>query len=1090
MRMGWRTLLVRTPVVLALVLIVLLAVLYQWWTNPRAVRQMLLEGLSERFPGSSVRVESAQLRLLGGVSFHDLRLARRDGLDASDFLYVPSGIIYHDKERLLDGRFSIRKLELNRPRLRLIRERDGSCNLQALGGPIDLHERLPTIVLHQATVQIEDQGAAPGVPLLELRDLDITIVNDPLPTVIVEGKGTSDVAGPLHFKITADRVAESLELAVQLKAIPMSSELIRRVALLAPASEEHLRGVRGTAGLEAEVHVDPRAATTVGFDLRGRLDHGEIVHRRLPLPLEKAFVTFTATNRIVPESTWPRSPLGVYVPAFHLEAQTGPTRMQLDVVGIAIPDKCEALDSHELCAAIDGKIENLEVTEKVTAALPEQVQEVEPNFQPRGPVNVTHTFRRVNDSAWNSRWLLDLAGISVRYHEMPYRIRAVRGTIDRVNSQAGHPVLSVDLSGRMAGAAVRLTGGMAGPTPSAIDFRFGGDNLTVEEELIEALPPETRARARQFHPAGRFGLDVRIRRKPGSAVYDNGYLLLFRDGSFHYDQFPYTLHQVTGELEVWTNGKGKSRWETRQLRGRHQGAVIQLEARNVAAGERLDQWSWSKIQTPAHPSTAMAPTRTVDAVQVRMRGTAVPVDRELEESLAPESIPGRRTLLKSWQTLNPTGTLNFAAEVVDLPELPNAVSVGLALSGCCIRPHFFELPLEQLKATVQYSQGQVHLHDIEAQQTAAGGEPPGRLQIPEGVVYCKPDGGFQVRLNRLHVRDMPTHSKDDAEPGFIQALPPSLRRIVETIQLRGVFNLTTALVIETREGGAPPAVWWDGGMGLSNGQVNLGVEVTGITGQVSCTGQHNGQTLEVAFGNVLLDQGTILKQPFRHLQGVFEVPRDQHDRVQIRNLKASLFGGVMAGEGYLRFAPNFHYDFMLKALQLDLEAFGRHNFPAAGAELQGQATAALHLVGDGVNLSDLRGNGRIDIPNGRLYRLPWMLDLLKTISLRVPDQVAFTEARMTFALEGPRMVVEELKLVGNPVSLRGEGTVNLDGSNLTLDFFVDWGKILPPGFQDLTRWFGDQLFKIKARGSVGEVRYEKELIPSMMAPLKQVITGK
>ena len=60
-------------------------------------------------------LEKARLRLLGGILVHDLRMARSTGLDRPDFLYVPSAVIYHDKEQLLDGKLSIRKVELTRP---------------------------------------------------------------------------------------------------------------------------------------------------------------------------------------------------------------------------------------------------------------------------------------------------------------------------------------------------------------------------------------------------------------------------------------------------------------------------------------------------------------------------------------------------------------------------------------------------------------------------------------------------------------------------------------------------------------------------------------------------------------------------------------------------------------------------------------------------------------------------------------------------------------------------------------------------------------------------------------------------------------
>ena len=75
--------------------------------------------------GANVTVESARLRLLGGTAVSELRMARRDDADMTNFLHVPSAVIYHDKEHLLGGRLAIRKMELERPRLRVVRDADG-----------------------------------------------------------------------------------------------------------------------------------------------------------------------------------------------------------------------------------------------------------------------------------------------------------------------------------------------------------------------------------------------------------------------------------------------------------------------------------------------------------------------------------------------------------------------------------------------------------------------------------------------------------------------------------------------------------------------------------------------------------------------------------------------------------------------------------------------------------------------------------------------------------------------------------------------------------------------------------------------------
>src|SRR4051812_4957373 len=195
--MTWRKWLVRGLVFSVLGSILFAGLLYQAWTNPAATRRQLLDKLGLRFAGAAVSIESAHLRLFGGIAVSELRMARRDDFDRTDFLYVPSAVIYHDKEHLLEGKVGIRKVELDRPRLRVIREHDGRWNLAGLLRPPPEGERMPTVVIKRGTILLEDRTAPPGTPLLEINDVSLRAINDPLPVVTVEGSGQTDVAGPV-----------------------------------------------------------------------------------------------------------------------------------------------------------------------------------------------------------------------------------------------------------------------------------------------------------------------------------------------------------------------------------------------------------------------------------------------------------------------------------------------------------------------------------------------------------------------------------------------------------------------------------------------------------------------------------------------------------------------------------------------------------------------------------------------------------------------------------------------------------------------------------------------------------------------------
>src|SRR5262249_11783624 len=153
---------------------------------------------------------------------------------------------------------------------------------------------------------------------------------------------------------------------------------------------------------------------------------------------------------------------------------------------------------------------------------------------------------------------------------------------------------------------------------------------------------------------------------------------------------------------------------------------------------------------------------------------------------------------------------------------------------------------------------------------------------------------------------------------------------------------------------------------------------------------------------------------------------------------------------------------------------------SVGADVSGAAEAALSLYGEGGDVSSLRGGGNLEVRNGKLYKLPLLLDLLKWLGLQRPDRTAFEDVRVRFGIDGDRVIVQDLDLVGNAISLRGQGTVGLYGDNLNLDLNTDWarlGQLLPPGISAWPRSLSDMLLKIRVRGSVRDIRFEQELVP-------------
>src|SRR5438309_2046734 len=209
---------------------------------------------------------------------------------------------------------------------------------------------------------------------------------------------------------------------------------------------------------------------------------------------------------------------------------------------------------------------------------------------------------------------------------------------------------------------------------------------------------------------------------------------------------------------------------------------------------------------------------------------------------------------------------------------------------------------------------------------------------------------------------------------LLRALPLELRKICLALQVQEPFDLALNrfVVDPTASEDHSPHLFWDGAVTLRDATVQAGVPLTKLTGEATCVGQYSARHLQALYGNLDFKTVTILKQPFRNLQGNFYIPRETLDVLAFTGLTADVFGGKVYGETSLEFGPTMHYALKLSAANVKLEDFGRANL-GASAPLSGLTYGDLYLEGRGSDVENLRGRGRIDVPSGRLYNLPAFL---------------------------------------------------------------------------------------------------------------------
>ncbi|HYT95064.1 MAG TPA: hypothetical protein VEL76_40480, partial [Gemmataceae bacterium] len=551
--MSWRKLLVRGLVFSVIGGCIAVVLLYQRWTDPAVVRAQVIAKLQELFPGANISLDSARLHLFGGIVLSELRLTRRDDPEQLEFAHIPTAVLYHDKEHLLDGQFSFRKVVLTQPRVRVQRGRDGRWNLEGLTSVQPSAGAHPTVVVEQGTLILEDCLAHPGMPPVEINDVNLTLLNDPPEIINIEGSGTSEIAGMLQLRGSWERQSHAASFSVQVAGLRLTPLLVQRAAAYCRDRTLAALHLDGLADLKAELDYQPGSGRPFSYDIQGSIRAGKVRHPRLPLPWENLQASARCTNG--------------HLTVDHLTADSGATRLELLKGAAQLPNidqDCEiAVTVHHL--PLDGNL---------CACLPEGMQNLFRDFQPSGPASVTaHVVRQAGQ--WHrQQYTLAPEGIRVCYRHFKYPAENITGS---VKYDALKQLTEVDVKGYSGPQPLTLTGFWNGYNLDAdARLEITATGIPLDEKLIKALPEPLKTTALSFHAVGRADGRALIVHTPNVEGVQCTYHVRFFDTSVRWNYFPLLLENITGCLDVYP-----THWELRDCRGTHNGGEVFVRGGSV-----------------------------------------------------------------------------------------------------------------------------------------------------------------------------------------------------------------------------------------------------------------------------------------------------------------------------------------------------------------------------------------------------------------------------------------------------------------------------------------------------------------------------
>jgi hypothetical protein len=1086
------------------------------WMRPEFIRSELIRLVSGKFNNVDVEVRSAHLRLLGGISVADLKLIRSDDPTRTPFLYVPSAILHHDKEKLNSGKLVIRKVEMLRPRLQIERDANGKWNLTDLLKPRRDDEPAPIFVLREATIVFIDRQYG-DQPLLELTDVSAKIVNDPAPVIAFDLKGTGRPLGSFHIHGRFDK-RSGLTLTLDLPDIAVGAELARLIEIIAPDEAEYAKPLTGKASVHLDAVWQNGATPVLYHDLRVQLHNGRFAHENLPVALEQIEASFRSKNGdLALENFSARVGSGSISVSLELpkEPPCAPGTTPLQTPGIGPTERGPLQELEDRLRFLNVGVTNLSVTPDLFAKIPGKGALIRDMLMPSGPLSMTYTFRR-QEGAWKKQLVIQPGGMDVKYRGFPYQVRNVRGTVVHTATDSSSDRIQIDLTGEGAGTSVALTGTITGSAPEhEVDLRLAGNGVVLDQELIDSLPDDNPAMLRKLHATARGDFvaqirhNARIRREYGPEVFDNLFTITVRQGSMTCEAFPFRLEELTGTLLVrtvperpaqlpasagqppkTTDSGGTATLEFKDFKATHNGAKI------TGHGQKV-------------------PTSGGSFLSLSIDAQSLALDEDVHKALAAIRMEN------SWTTLAPSGAINCAIRVRlftksdPAAELyaPEDLELAMAFAGGSARPKFFPYQLHDVAGRVGYAKGRVEIKELRARHDNSA------VTLPFGEILFRPSGGYWADLRDLRINPLVI------DGDFLAALAPGLRSACEGLELKGPMALhATRMVIDEKPGpympnylpsaarGAAPAdpepvatvkapalkqllptIYWDGTLTLAGASLKTGVDWQEVHGTFASWGLYKGDRLGAVRGNLAVDKAVIAKQPVEAVTAQVRVDPRQPDVLQVPSIRGKLYNGDVGGEAWIVLDSPARYALRLDAARVRLEDLARHYKLPPKSRLEGFASAQLYLSNrpdEQTGQLVVQGSGSIDVPRGKLLNLPVLLNLIKLAKLRVPDDTGFEEAHALFYIRGERVRFGQLDLVGNAISLAGEGEMNTNGANVHFEFYPVWTKLKEmfalPG--DWSGALSKKFLKIRVTGELdGTLDYKPEPVPGLVDPVKRVL---
>ncbi len=1026
-----------------------------------AIRVKIESQINSKLASQGFSVSIAECELIEGKGFRIRNLTFSLADDRTPFAVIDECFVQIPAylPQLILGHQTVEALEIHRASVHLHRDKAGNWNLDDLAklfGNQQEDPELPPILIRDSKIVFTIDSQA-GTRKSEIRGINLDVQqasleknqNSPVAddsrsaTIInINGFLSSDFVDRVSIVSRIDTIARRWAVGINAKHARVNERLLEFIPVqlldqLGPAKS--FRGsfdLRGTATGSFDITEVPQ------FECSGSLFDSSLDDPSLPFPISRCSCDFKLDNRRF-EVT-------------NVKGKVGNGQFSLNGTRDGL--------ASEAPWAVNGQLYDIVVDSRLYPFLPPNMQKFWRQYSPEGTIDLKFEMD-FDGKTVDSEFVTTAKQCSFSFFKFPYRIGECRGKIYWTPQKS-----TVELYAEENGQPIKITSSIDNPGPGWTGWmKLQVDGyLPIDSKLFAACreTPGLLEVISPFSPTGQFKANAMFERTSPTQVQPTQDInIQLKDCSIRHKSFDYPFFGVSGQIIA-----KNQHVDVRQIQGSRDNGYV------VCNGQ------WNKKT----------------GLNLEFRCNTIELDDQLRHALP----VAQRAI---WDRLQPSGTIDDLTVQLrhqkGWPQPKVAIHAEVfeqrleARSNVSIQPTWFPYRVSQVTGKMDMADGKLKLEKLNGVHG-------------DTWITMNGQGNYDEHSWSLKLDDMLVSSLS-VDEDLYRALPFELENGIRKLQFEGQVELEGSIVLQggrsndsaetaynrALEPSDESQIDWDLTLTTHAANLFVGVPIENVTGRIRLLGrQANGVTKSV--GEIEVDSLIYEDLQVTNLRGPISIDDKQigigtwADLSSINQVPApfsgTLFDGRIAIDAVVACSKKGEFQVRATLQEFELGQLAADISPGS-ENVVGKGYAGLNLRGDQTGRNSVQGDGYVRLRNARIYELPVILSLLTVSKISQFDRSAFDESNVDFTVRGTDIELNRIELIGDAISLIGNGTMNTNHA-IDLNFYTVVGRnrLYIPLLTQLYRASSKQILWVRVDGTLQNPNTTQEILPGLNDTLKQV----